>query len=375
MKRRQHIIGIGAIAGAGSAVGTGAFTSVSAERGVTVETADDADALLAMEPLDTPNGNEFATAEDGVVVLDFSSTNAGGSELGVDSIYDFDDVFRVTNQSTQPVYLWATFADSTGSFEIGTPEIDVWLYADGDSENKLRDSTDDVRYLTVGASADLGVHVDTDDLDEDQELTITITASAEKPADEPGVVGGGPTRIEGPADGLVNHWPLDSVGDGGVIDAVGTSDPTAAGGLSSTSGVVDGAARFDGDDGVITTDLNPGASGKSLTVAGWLRRPCRSRSGTTTSFSATTPTASMTGSSPSERTTATNCSFGFATIKRTTRSGSVAPMSRSTTSGTTTRVCATPARANSDSTSTANSKRRPRSPETSRSGIPTRSSE
>ena len=271
MKRRQLIIGIGGTAGLGSAIGTGAFTSVSAERDVTVETADDANALLAMEPLDTPNGNEFATTEDGLVELDFSTTNAGGSGLGVDSVYDFDDVFQVTNQGTQPVYLWATFADSAGSFEVGTPDTDIWLYTDGDSGNKLRDSADDVRYLTVGASADIGVHVDTDDLDEDQELTITITAAAEKPTDEAGVVGSGPTRIEGPTDGLVSYWSLDDVESGTAVDAVGTNSGTINGDVSAASGERPGANFPPGSGDYVDVGDGSDFAFENFTVSAWAR--------------------------------------------------------------------------------------------------------
>ena len=164
-----------------------------------------------MEPLDTPNGDAFATTDDGLVALDFSNTDAGGTGLGTGSVYEFDDLFRVTNQGTQPVYVWATFGDPTGSFEVGTPDTDIWLYTDRNPENKLRDSADDVRYLAVGASADVGVYVDTDGLSEDLELTITITAAADKPSGKSGVVVGGSTLIEGPIDSLVNYWPLDDL--------------------------------------------------------------------------------------------------------------------------------------------------------------------
>ncbi len=277
MKRRRLIVGLGGLAGlGGSVIGTGAFTSVSAERDVTVETADDANAFLAMEPIDSPNGDAFATTEDGLVLLEFTSTEAGGTGLGTDSVYDFDDVFRITNQGTQPVYVWATFADASGEFEVGSSDTDVWFYADGDSDNKLRDSADDVLYLTPGANADIGVHIDTDNVSQDQELTATINANANKPADDGGVVGGGATRIDGPTNGLVNYWPLNNVGSGGVADIVGTTAATASGGVSATSGRVGSAASFDGDDGVITTDVNPGGPGESLTVSGWLKAPSQS---------------------------------------------------------------------------------------------------
>ena len=63
MKRRQFILGTGAAAAGGSALlGSGAFSSVEAERDVTVEVADDADGYLGLEPSDGPN-SEYATVD------------------------------------------------------------------------------------------------------------------------------------------------------------------------------------------------------------------------------------------------------------------------------------------------------------------------
>jgi hypothetical protein len=101
MNRRKFLAALGtAAAGTSAAVSTGAFTSVSADRSVSVEVADDADALLAMTPSNGPNG-EYAAADGGTIALDFTDTDAGGTGVGTDSTYHFDDVFRITNQGTQ----------------------------------------------------------------------------------------------------------------------------------------------------------------------------------------------------------------------------------------------------------------------------------
>jgi methylaspartate ammonia-lyase len=57
-----------AAAGTSAAVGTGAFTSVSATRGVNVHVAEDADALLAIEPSPGPNG-EYAVVGNGQIAI------------------------------------------------------------------------------------------------------------------------------------------------------------------------------------------------------------------------------------------------------------------------------------------------------------------
>jgi predicted ribosomally synthesized peptide with SipW-like signal peptide len=77
----------------------------------------------------------------------------------------------------------------------------------------------------------------------------------------------------GTADGLVAYYPL----DGAAADASGNGyDGTAEGGVTYASGQVGQAASFDGDDDHVSTDLNVGGSGESMTVAGWLNAPAQS---------------------------------------------------------------------------------------------------
>jgi nitrous oxidase accessory protein NosD len=187
MRRRTFIAGFGSLAAAGAAaMGTGAFTSVEVDRSVSVEVADDDAALLGLEPSPGPNG-EYATQSGGRLGLDFSDTNAGGSGVGTDSVYQFDDVFRVTNRGTQPVYVWATLDFSSVGFGPG----DVYLYPDGDEDEKLRDGTDEVLGLGVGQSASVGVYVDSAAVSSGGTLSATIHANADKPDPSQPVDGGG----------------------------------------------------------------------------------------------------------------------------------------------------------------------------------------
>jgi hypothetical protein len=124
----------------------------------------------------------------GLLALDFSETDEGAKGLGTDSVYTFDNVFTITNQGTQPVYVWGTFDGGSGDFTAGGDDTDIWLYPDGDSETKLRDNGDGVKRLGVGDTVHVGVYVDTHDVTSDQTLamTMTIHADAEKPAGAPG---------------------------------------------------------------------------------------------------------------------------------------------------------------------------------------------
>ena len=110
MERRKFVIGMGSIAaGSAAAVGTGAFTSVSADRGVTVEVDDDNDAYLGLEA----ERDDIISddGDDGQLTLDLGSqtTNEGtdyeGEGFNKEAITEVDGVFRITNQGTDTVDL------------------------------------------------------------------------------------------------------------------------------------------------------------------------------------------------------------------------------------------------------------------------------
>jgi hypothetical protein len=120
MDRRTILKTLG-IAGAGSAVvtGTGAFTSVEANRDLTVQVASDENALLVID--DTGNDNAEYVVEDsgefGIDVTGSNKTNAGGSGVNANAITVFENLFRVENQGTQEVNVTVppvTFVDGGG---------------------------------------------------------------------------------------------------------------------------------------------------------------------------------------------------------------------------------------------------------------------
>jgi hypothetical protein len=116
MNRRKFLVGAGSLAaGSAAAMGTGAFTSVSAGRSVTVATAGDADAFLSIEKATdsdgnvTPNAEEYVDVDaDGIVSIDLaSSDDTTGSASGVNKNAKtiFDNLLDITNQGTQEVVL------------------------------------------------------------------------------------------------------------------------------------------------------------------------------------------------------------------------------------------------------------------------------
>ena len=128
MQRRKFLIGAAGTAIGGSAlVGSGAFTSVEADRDIAVDVADDSDAFLAIEPADTPNGDAYATETDGTIELNFDdgadfddiSGTDGGSGINDRATTVFDDVFVVTNQGTQDVAVGIEFDTDANPAQVG----------------------------------------------------------------------------------------------------------------------------------------------------------------------------------------------------------------------------------------------------------------
>lgn len=99
--RRKFIAGLGVLAsGSAAAVGTGAFTTASAERSIQVNVAADSSGYVGI----SANGPYASGTGDGQLELDFSSSNSQGSfgdgeGLNPDSEYNFDNVFQVANQA------------------------------------------------------------------------------------------------------------------------------------------------------------------------------------------------------------------------------------------------------------------------------------
>jgi hypothetical protein len=148
MQRRKFIAGIGSLAAAGAAgIGTGAFTSTNASRELTVDTANDADALLGLEACDTPNGNEYVDEAGNAIAIELTSSN-GGDGVNTDAYTVIRSLFKVTNQGSQPVYVWAE----------GLPD-EVRMFHDDDDNGE--------NYKQSGAGNNQGAFSDTSNLNPD----------------------------------------------------------------------------------------------------------------------------------------------------------------------------------------------------------------
>jgi len=149
MERRKYLLGLGSLAAGGAAaMGTGAFTSVEADRMVQIDVSGDAGAFLRLEGNDTPNGNEYVV-DDGTggttLSLDFSNTDQGGTGLNQNADTTIRDIFTIENQGTQEVYIGVTglpdgmsiYADEDGGSIPGSAGVTLNQDAQGKGSNNL----------------------------------------------------------------------------------------------------------------------------------------------------------------------------------------------------------------------------------------------
>ena len=111
MNRRKFVIRLGAASAGGSAlIGSGAFTSVSAERDITVNVSDDSSALLELDP-DSLDNSAYAIESDGSTGIDISKSASGdfsGEGVSPFALTEIEEVIEVTNQGTQEVEVEVT---------------------------------------------------------------------------------------------------------------------------------------------------------------------------------------------------------------------------------------------------------------------------
>jgi hypothetical protein len=118
MERRKFIAAMGSVAaGAAATMGTGAFTSVTADRSVDVAVAGDSSAYLGLRKAAgdsagnvSPNSETFVSVNGGEVSFDFSSSNSNtsadlGNGFNPNAVTVIEDLIEVQNQGTQSAFL------------------------------------------------------------------------------------------------------------------------------------------------------------------------------------------------------------------------------------------------------------------------------
>lgn len=229
MNRRQLLAGLGALAGGGGIItGTGAFTSVDADRQATVQVSGDVEAFMQIFPsdrgsLDQPNGT-FATSTGtpgnqlAIDINDTAGTDPGSTGVGTDSRYVFDDVFRVRNEGTQDVFVQidsiSTSTNPPSGASGGSIEVDFFASEGADASSTgpsfsgvdVIDGSTNELVVPVGDVRAVGMRIETvdgsnyDDVsgpNEDEETpggtSTTVTADASDDSGATNVDPGTPT--------------------------------------------------------------------------------------------------------------------------------------------------------------------------------------
>ena len=181
--RRKFIAGLGALAtGSAAAMGTGAFSSVEAERTLTVETAGDSSAYLRIDPSNT----DYATQTGDTVEIT-------PNELNADAVTEITDILTVENQGSRPVHFWIDaedFIEDIGKastrtgydsyFDRGLTHFSAYLSDPNANAGLIGRNGDppEERFgvvLTSGADAELALEFDMTDLPEDYSYDGTVT--------------------------------------------------------------------------------------------------------------------------------------------------------------------------------------------------------
>jgi hypothetical protein len=155
MQRRKLLTAMGSLAAGGAAaMGTGAFTSVSANRSVDVEVADDADALLSIDTIPGAANAEYVDTSGETVSIDLTETNvAGNTGLNANATTKIKDLLRIKNQGTQNVYVWISGDPDGVRFAVqGSSQIQNAGTGAGENQGALSTSS----------------NLDPNDLDDDQ---------------------------------------------------------------------------------------------------------------------------------------------------------------------------------------------------------------
>ena len=181
MERRKFIIGAGALAtGSAAAMGTGAFSSAEASRTVDVDTAGDANAFLQIDALSSDNADRFVDMsgtgrESNVLTLTIDDTAEGGSGVNEQAEMFFDDLFKISNQGTNSIWVWM----KSGGSGVG-------FYNSDDSTDRTSISTDTnniqprptIQYLEVGEEFNVGLSINTVGRPGDRDQMATVIAEA-----------------------------------------------------------------------------------------------------------------------------------------------------------------------------------------------------
>mgnify|MGYP006275551463 CR=1 FL=1 len=131
MQRRKYLAALGSLAAGGAAMtGTGAFNFANIERDTNINVANDPNAFLALEAT-----SAYANGSGGKLSLTFdSNANVSGNGINQNSDYSFREVFKITNNGSDPVQVWIEDNESDNNNTVGwfaAPDFDTSIEGSG----------------------------------------------------------------------------------------------------------------------------------------------------------------------------------------------------------------------------------------------------
>lgn len=179
MRRRRLLVGFAGLSLGGlGTIGTGAFTSVTAQRDAEVDLENDANAYLGL--LEVGQGGR-STTENDLLKFEFpSDSEPSNVGLGSDSIYHFETdansnqagLFEVVNQGANTVEVYGESINDPGSPMVA-------IYDVSDPAKQILDGNPNSVALSPGDSFIGGMRIDTHDVpikDDPYEVTLRLHA-------------------------------------------------------------------------------------------------------------------------------------------------------------------------------------------------------
>jgi hypothetical protein len=178
MKRRRLLQSLGLLAG-GSAltVGSGAFTSVQAERKVEIAVADDDDAYLKLDPNDE-SGQIRSTTSSGELQFYVPGAAPGGPSgdgVNPNSTYVFSPLLEIENQGVDTIEV---FSETPDDLPTGLERIALT-----GPNNAVFDGEQNAITLTPGQRIDSGLLIETsaDAVPKSERYEASIRIQADPP--------------------------------------------------------------------------------------------------------------------------------------------------------------------------------------------------
>ena len=199
MKRRTLLGSAAMTFGGASLLGTHAFTSVEAERSISIDVQEDGNAFLELAPCDEDSDVEIDHDEsisrdfdpsnvvdddDRDISIDLTGSNPdlGGSGITNNAVWRFPKALRIKNAGSQPVCVDVQLVNTNDEYpRVGLNESEnVNIDIDGDEDHEKTISSEDPAVVFYSGDSSENHRFSWDKLDTGSENAIHLEPSGSK---------------------------------------------------------------------------------------------------------------------------------------------------------------------------------------------------